>query len=630
MDKIFAHWLTVTPEEQWPYLDDGGNPLQRLDGIGKVNIFVGPNNGGKSRLVRSLARQATYSFGVGRDELSDLTNWLATSSAELTAQWVGQQNLAAVGAINPESLQRAAAPTALSSSSDSLKDLRDLVLQFAHAGSGSASMSIRGGSYGQVPSHLLRLFNKFSEELSSRLQRIDQIDVKSLAPGRKVYIPVLRSLRHMGGADLFGTRTTTEYFQGASNGPQVFTGLSLYEEVKAHLLGPREHRQRIREYERFLATKIFDVRDVALIPRTDSDVLFVKIGDEPERPVHHLGDGIQSVIILTFQLFANDHTWFFIEEPELFLHPGLQRKLLNLLLSDSNSHRTFLTTHSNHFLDMSLDYGGVAVYGISRSHAAAVGDEREARFTVELLDSADQSALSLLGVRNSSVFLVNATIWVEGITDRFYVRRLLELYQDTLPEGQWRADEDIHFSFVEYGGGNVVHFAFADQSQKQDRIVVERLCGRAIVIADHDAGKKSARLTEMRSILKDRLIVLPVREIENLLPWNILSKVIASYESCNATTLDAPKASDLHNKPLGTLFDEKVLGGNPQRKGGYSEPSGTLKAKPEFCERALQHMGNPAMLDDLPAEARAMLRTIYEFLRSRNQDAVELHGIAIG
>ena len=49
------------------------------------------------------------------------------------------------------------------------------------------------------------------------------------------------------------------------------------------------------------------------------------------------------------------------------------------------------------------------------------GDQDEVNYEVKLATSPDANILRELGVRNSSVFLTNATIWVEGITDRMYM-----------------------------------------------------------------------------------------------------------------------------------------------------------------------------------------------------------------
>src|ERR1041384_4416314 len=87
-------------------------------------------------------------------------------------------------------------------------------------------------------------------------------------------------------------------------------------------------------------------------------------------------------------------------------------------------------------------------------------NEKQAEFEIENVSSGDTSCLELLGVRNSSVFLSNFTIWVEGITDRRYPAHYLKLHVDHLRGTDTSVKdfrEDLHYSFVEYGGANITH-----------------------------------------------------------------------------------------------------------------------------------------------------------------------------
>src|SRR5687768_7959440 len=103
------------------------------------------------------------------------------------------------------------------------------------------------------------------------------------------------------------------------------------------LLGPRSDRALVDAYEDFLAAELFEGRPVEIRPRRDSDVVFVGIGDDDERPIYQFGDGIQSLIILIFPAFvAEKRSLLFIEEPDTHLHPGMQRKLLELFLRHEN------------------------------------------------------------------------------------------------------------------------------------------------------------------------------------------------------------------------------------------------------------------------------------------------------
>ncbi|WP_165760255.1 ATP-dependent nuclease, partial [Niastella populi] len=158
------------------------------------------------------------------------------------------------------------------------------------------------------------------------------------------------------------------------------------------------------------------------------DVVNVKIG-EHEEPIYNLGDGIQSIIILTYPLFFNQdkNLKVFIEEPELHLHPGYQRILFETFLRPEFKHfEYFITTHSNHFLDLTLEKNSISVYAFEQIK----NNTEKPDFSIINVENSDTSVLSLLGVNNSSVFLTNCTIWVEGITDRIYIRKYLQIVQE--------------------------------------------------------------------------------------------------------------------------------------------------------------------------------------------------------
>jgi hypothetical protein len=119
-------------------------------------------------------------------------------------------------------------------------------------------------------------------------------------PPRHYYIPSLRGLRPTAGdSDTYSARTLLDYQLPAEN---IFTGLDMFVRVRKMLLGDLQARKQIAEYEKFLSYNFFHEQQISLIPREHerNDVLYVKIGQESERPIYSLGDGIQSVIILTF------------------------------------------------------------------------------------------------------------------------------------------------------------------------------------------------------------------------------------------------------------------------------------------------------------------------------------------
>jgi len=446
---------------------------------------------------------------------------------------------------------------------------------------------------------------------------------------QRIYIPILRGtkpLKHVDHdkfeyVDFYGTRTRKDYFTDEiSNKIEIFTGATSYNEIKRFLLGDLKERKLIAGYEQYLSENFFDNKPIALIPSQSNGVITVKVGDEKERPIYEMGDGIESIIILTMPLFLNKgkNLLLFIEEPEKLLHPGLQRKLIETLLYEEGfeSYQYFITTHSNHLLDITFDFSKISVYTLRKKLDEGTHDEKDPKFSIENLSQGDISALELLGVRNSSVFLSNCTIWVEGITDRLYFRRYLKLYFEhikNIDEDFVEFKEDFHYSFVEYGGGNITHWSFLD---KEDHpINVEKLCGKLFLIADQDKNKDK-RHEELENKLNNRFYCLKCKEVENLLSKKVLLEVIEDYEKGEPTIEDFEEL-DYIDKPLGKFIDEK-LGTNRTRKVSYSTEKygSTVREKVGFCKKAIEHTKE---WDDLSNEAKDICERIYRFIKENNK-----------
>jgi hypothetical protein len=449
----------------------------------------------------------------------------------------------------------------------------------------------------------------------------------------RVYIPTLRGLRPLVRSEPhYAARTIKDYFSAEkwaekeSKGKvpfeelNVFTGLELFDEIRRHSHGSLSQRSLVKDYENYLAKRFFGGDPVTLIPREGDDVLHVKIGREAEKPIFHLGDGLQQLIILTIPLFIHRgrKLMLFVEEPENYLHPAYQRAFIDLVLdpTEAGERQVFVATHSNHFLDITLDQSAVSVYKLAKTLPDSINVEQTPTFTITNTSSVDFPLLAELGVRNSSVLLSNCTIWVEGITDRLYIRRYFELFQK---EQKPQYLEDIHFSFVEYGGDNVEHWSFLDESGSG--ICVERLCGTLFLIADRDDGKgKQARHEALRKALNERFHLLPCREVENLILPDVLADVIKAQLGAELTLKPFKRANYL-NKPLGTFIETRILPddwvpSSPQRsKHPYEAASGTIRHKVEFAKAVI---ARTKCVADLSPEALKLCKEIYEFVARHN------------
>ncbi len=594
-------------------------PLPVLQPVSRINIFVGSNNSGKSRFMRTLAMEHEYKGGVRGLDLEMIRSNLIQHVSEIQAI-LAPLGLKDVNGLQIDSLavRLQSIPRELHFGTDIYKPFRDVFSNMETVGDISSWTSSHGRDIGTADKQRIR--DGIARVGTNALAQLSQIPIfsESTAP-KRVYIPVLRGLRPLDDAhtDLYTQRTSRDYFSRCDSKacPDIFSGLSLFQRLTDMLLGSNQERRAIAAYQEFISDTLFEGRPIALIPNQHEKVVIVKIGDEKEQPVYNLGDGIQMAIILSFLPYVmNEATFFFIEEPETHLHPGLQRKLLELFASLTN-HTFFLTTHSNHLLDITIDIKEAAIFTFMKRLEDGSEDERTATFTIETVDTCNNSSLELLGVRNSSVFLVNATIWVEGITDRWYLRAMLNSYMDYVTQkgsNNTRFEEDVHYSFVEYGGANITHWSFLDYEEHP--IEVQRLCSRALVIVDQDGDAKLTRKEDLEKTLQDRLIVLPGREIENLLPYSVIKRVVLEYEGSPDNALPDFDTEDYQDVYLGRFIEEDILEQRVQRRGGYRTESGTVKSKVDFCEKAVKELN----YESLASSTQDVIRRIYEFIRANN------------
>lgn len=602
----------------YKFLGCEGN--KSIKNLSKINIFVGANNSGKSRMLRELFQEDILGF-VPADFKMDEVNNLIREYKEKIINKLDNKGISGYGNVNKVEIERMEEPEYILANEDFLKYFYNNIEKSLNL---VGSQSITSSGMSMIHIDEARMNEDMKEVSLSIKERMEQVvgEYKKYK-FQKVYIPTLRGLRGFdNNENYYLNRTKKDYFLSKEE-VEIFTGLDLYEEVKKLLLGSLEDREKIADFQEFLGESFFDDQKVTLIPSINSDVLHVKIGDEKEQPVYNLGDGIQSLIILTFPLFKyrEEKLLLFIEEPELYLHPGMQRKFLEIIMSDNfNGFQYFITSHSNHFLDITLDMEKISIYSFGKELETIATKERNANFIVENVSNEENNVLQMLGVRNSAVLLSNCTIWVEGITDRYYIRHFLDLYQKSLKDKD-TYKEDIHYSFVEYSGNNITHWSFLDEDADEEGVFSSinesKVCGTLFLITDKDSKKKEKRQQKLAEKLQERYYCLDCKEIENILSVQTLRKVIASYEKVDGTTLNFKNTfteRTYKNKSLGTFIDENL--NNKNRQGSYASASGTVSDKVGFCKRAISFTNS---IEDLSEEAKRLCEKLYEFIAVNNR-----------
>lgn len=611
----------------WEYKVLGKNEEKKttLNNLSKINIFIGENNSGKSRLMRNIfARNSSAFRGVLNSEIDYMIEDFKYSSLK-KIQDEEYKIINDFSQLYPKIRY---------------DGHREVVNIFTYLRNFKLSINDFDNYNYKTEDDIKNICNEIYNDVLKLSQDTVKHNYDNEISFERFYIPMLRGLKPIERnitekslLDCYQHRTKKDYFDFNNDHnfhKRIFTGLGLYEDCKNLLLGAKEDRDKIRKFEEFLSECFFDGKEVNLIPSIKDDVLHVRIGSE-EYAVSQLGDGIQSVIILTYPLFFNQgkNMLFFFEEPEQCLHPAYQRVFMETLMrKEFDTFQYFFTTHSNHLLDITLDIDKVSIYTFKKTNDSMDNPT----FEIENVDNENTDILRLIGVRNSSVFLSNCTIWVEGITDRIYIRKYLEVFQKTQ---NIKFLEDIHYSFVEYGGGNITHWSFLeDADPNHSNILVDRLCGKLFLITDQDgAGKKKDGTADEGSSEKkakyDRHIklkeklgenhyhCLEAREIENLLSTEILRETIKMYEKNNADEIVFSEKflyENYKHELLGKFIDKYVE--NTKRKS-YAADSGTINDKLQFAKRAVE---NIEKLSDLSEEAKELTGKLYDFIKEQNGD----------
>ncbi|MFW2147506.1 ATP-dependent nuclease [Acinetobacter sp. TY1] len=477
------------------------------------------------------------------------------------------------------------------------------------------------------------------------------VNFKKLPENKNLYIPILRGMRPVTetvNKQPYIERAQKDYFSNSQkfDSKNIITGKCLYHELKIHLLGEPEQREIIKKYEEKLSQYFFDNETVTLIPKHDQDVVNIKIGEDKQRPIYELGDGLQQAIILTYETYikkydeyGNKQTYaFFIEEPELHMHAGMVRQLMNFYLNETN-HYYFFTTHSNHLLDMADESDQVIIQKFVKEPKE---NSKEFDFKIYRCDR-DRDLLASLGVKPSSVYLANCTIWVEGIIDRLYITKYMEKYlaelKDSDPElykKYRRFMPNYHYTFVEYAGSNLTHWSFSDDytDHLDDKgLSAKAVASEMLLIADDDIQTRPERVKALQKELKkENYYILKCKETENTLPKDSIINVAKvkfarinkdtkkSYDILLIDNITDENYFDHSEFGIGKLLDQAIKKPkSTSNKTAFSDGLGvgTIKDKLKFCREIIKDFDeNPDW--QLTPKAKQLCEHIFQHIEKCN------------
>lgn len=280
-------------------------------------------------------------------------------------------------------------------------------------------------------------------------------------------------------------------------------------------------------------------------------------------PLSKSGSGIKTIILVLLNLLVvplqsqneGKKIVYGFEELENNLHPAMQRKLFDYIyeFAVKRDIYIFITTHSHVAINTFFDKEKACIYHVIKENNGATLKRIESYLDkAEILDDLD--------IKASDILQANGIIWVEGPSDRIYIKKWLEIFCNN------QFEEGKHYQFLYYGGRLLSQYSAEEETDLISIITTNR---NAAIVMDSDKKNQAAPLNSTKKRIIEEFNKLGMfhwvtkgKEIENYIPkeaieqrfekeikkecgkYDLFPEYIKSYDK-NFTSRKVPFANEI-------------------------------------------------------------------------------------